>query len=74
MCTPEGECRGFFAVRFDTAAMPTMPIPPVDPTTDSAGHLKRVFGKVGMSRGCSGTYDTSHRALIPRLCGSPMVG
>jgi deazaflavin-dependent oxidoreductase (nitroreductase family) len=26
-----------------------MPIPPVDPTTDSAGVVKRVFGKVGMS-------------------------
>jgi hypothetical protein len=74
MCMPEGEWCSFFAVRFGTATIPTMSIPPVDPTTDSAGVLNRVFGEVGMSQGCSGTYDTSHRASIPRSCGSPVVG
>ena len=51
MCMSEGQWCSFFAVRFGTATIPTMPIPPVDPTTDSAGILKRVFGKVGMSQG-----------------------
>jgi deazaflavin-dependent oxidoreductase (nitroreductase family) len=38
-----------YGIWFGTATISSMPIPPVDPTTDSAGVVKGVVGKVAMS-------------------------